>query len=150
MDYVNTTQFNNKNANNEQESMNTVTKISYSSNDYSSSSIKSNNNINNKDKYIKNSKLNNSICAYHSYFYSNQNTILNVFVMSYEEQLQKAITKGNIELCEQLIELNCNLNLQVNRKLPLCIACEYNFYEITKLLLKVNFCFNISNLILFF
>jgi ankyrin repeat protein len=75
---------------------------------------------------------------YQSYFYSNKNTILSVFVMSYEEQLQKAITKGNLELSGELIQLGCNLNLQKNRRLPLGIACEYNYYDIVELLLKVS------------
>ena len=80
----------------------------------------------------------NDECLYQSYFYSNKNTILSVLVMSYEEQLQKAIKKGNIELCRELIQLGCNLNLQKNRRLPLGLACEYNYYEIVELLLKVK------------
>jgi hypothetical protein len=32
--------------------------------------------------------------SYLSYFYSNTTTILNKFVMSYEEQLHRAISKG--------------------------------------------------------
>ena len=91
-----------------------------------------------KNVLIESSKNKTNQCMYHSYFYSNQNTILNVFVMSYEEQLQKAIAKGNLELCYELIQLSCNLNMQKNRRLPLGIACEYNYYDIVELLLKVN------------
>ena len=75
--------------------------------------------------------------AIFSYFYQNTNTVLNKFVMSYEVQMQRAITKGNIELCEQLIELGCNVNEQDNNKFPICLASEYNNYEIVELLIKV-------------
>jgi hypothetical protein len=105
--------------------------------------LNNNNNIsiNNLEKSSKNLvKKNIDISlSYHSYYYSNQNIILNARVMSYEEQLQKAICKGNLELCHELIKLDCNLNLQKNRKLPLGIACEYNYYDIVELLLKVLF-----------
>ena len=80
----------------------------------------------------------NSKSAYTSYFYTNTNTILNKFVMSYEEQLHKAIVKGNFELCNELILKNCDVNVQFNKKFPLCLACEHNFFEIAELLIKVG------------
>ena len=80
----------------------------------------------------------NTKSAYTSYFYTNTNTILNKFVMSYEEQLHKAIVKGNIELCNELILRRCDVNEQFNKKFPLCLACEHNFYEIAELLIKVS------------
>jgi hypothetical protein len=76
---------------------------------------------------------------YTSYFYTNTNTILNKLVMSYEEQLQKAISKGNYELCVELLNKNCNVNQQFNKKYPLCLAAEYNYYEIGNLKFLVIF-----------
>jgi ankyrin repeat protein len=57
--------------------------------------------------------------------------------MSYEEQLQAAIKKANIELCQELLNRNCNLSKLLNRKLPLNLACENNCYEIAELLIEV-------------
>lgn len=81
----------------------------------------------------------NNKSIYTSYFYTNTATILNKFVMSYEEQLHKAITKGNYELCNELIIKNCNINKSFNKKYPICLACEHNYYEIAELLIKVSF-----------
>ena len=112
------------------------------SNNNNNNSLDANNNLLFKESSSKaandKNKFSQDKCLYQSYFYSNKNTILNVFVMSYEEQLQKAITKGNLELSNELIQLGCNLNLQKNRRLPLGIACEYNYYDISELLLKVS------------
>jgi len=80
----------------------------------------------------------NTKSAYTSYFYTNTNTVLNKFVMSYEEQLHKAIVKGNFELCNELILRRCDVNEQFNKKFPLCLACEHNFHEIAELLIKVS------------
>jgi hypothetical protein len=62
----------------------------------------------------------NAKSSYTSYFYTNTNTILNKLVMSYEEQLHKAITKGNYELCKELIEISCDINKEFDKKFPLC------------------------------
>jgi ankyrin repeat protein len=103
--------------------------------------IKNNNtgNSNNKSSSLKKSARtnSNSRSVFFSYIYANTNTILNKFVMSYEEQLQRAITRGNLELCQELIDLKCDINIQINNKLPICLACEYNQYEIVELLIKV-------------
>ncbi len=108
------------------------------------------NNINASNKRDKNFTLKNILnsthhpftlnakSAYTSYFYTNTNTVLNKFVMSYEEQLHKAIVKGNFELCNELILRRCDVNEQFNKKFPLCLACEHNFYEIAELLIKVS------------
>ena len=79
----------------------------------------------------------NNKSAFFSYFYTNSTTILNKFVMSYEEQLHKAITKGNLDLCKLLILNECDINVQCNNKFPICLACEHNFYEIAALLIQV-------------
>jgi len=79
---------------------------------------------------------NNSLIT--AYFYTNTNTILSKTVMSYEEQLQTAIKKRNIELCKELLSRNCNLSKQKNRKLPLNLACENNCFEIVELLIAVS------------
>jgi len=72
-----------------------------------------------------------------SYIYSNSNTILNKFIMTYEEQLQRAITKGNTSLCTDLVVTHgCDVNLQVDNKFPICLACEYDQFEIVDLLIK--------------
>lgn len=89
--------------------------------------------------HARNNKNTSTKSAIFSYFYQNTNTVLNKFVMSYEVQLQRAITKGNVELCQELIELGCNVNEQDNNKFPICLACEYNNYEIVELLIKVKF-----------
>ena len=80
----------------------------------------------------------NNASAYTSYFYTNTITILNKFVMSYEEQLHKAIDKGNYELCNELILRKCDVNAQFNNKFPLCLACRNNFADIAQLLIKVS------------
>lgn len=80
----------------------------------------------------------NTVSSFHSFYYTNTNTILNKFIMSYEEQLHKAIVKGNYELVNELILRKCNINKQHNRKFPLCLACEHNYYEIAELLIKVR------------
>lgn len=72
----------------------------------------------------------------HSYIYTNTGTILNKFIMSFEEQLHKAIIKGNYELCNEIVKKKCNLDKHYDFKLPLCLACEYNQYEIAELLIK--------------
>ena len=59
--------------------------------------------------------------------------------MSYEEQLHKAITKGNYEMCIELINKKCDINKSFDKKFPLCLACEHNYYEIVELLIKVCF-----------
>ncbi len=94
-------------------------------------------NLNNTLSTRHNAFTMNNKSAFTSYFYTNSNTILNKFVMSYEEQLQKAIEKGNFELCKELILRGCNLNAPCNNKFPLCISCEYNYYEIAELLIQV-------------
>ncbi len=103
----------------------------------------SNNNINsNTNKPIKKQlKPKNPLIKYtkptiFSYIYANTNTVLNKFIMTHEEQLQRAITKGNPELCAELIALGADVNLQVDNKFPICLACEYNQYEIVELLIK--------------
>ena len=73
---------------------------------------------------------------FHSYIYTNTNTILNKFVMSFEEQLHKAILKANYELCFEILKKKCDLTKSYDHKLPLCLACEYNQYEIAELLIK--------------
>ena len=95
----------------------------------------------------------NNKSSYLSYFYTNTNTILNRFVMSYEEQLHRAICKGNFELCSLLLLKNCDINKECNRKYPLCFACENNYYEIAELFINVDlltFCCHRNNLINFF
>ena len=71
-----------------------------------------------------------------SYIYANTNTVLKKFIMTYEEQLQRAITKGNTYLCAELLNLNCDINLQVDNKFAICLACEYDQYEIVDMLIK--------------
>ena len=57
--------------------------------------------------------------------------------MSFEEQLNKAIRKGNIELCRELLIKKCNINAEFDNISPLSLACETNNYDIVELLLKV-------------
>jgi ankyrin repeat protein len=71
-----------------------------------------------------------------SYIYANTNIVLNKFIMTHEEQLQRAITKGNADLCTELIALGCDVNRQVDNKFPICLACEYNQYEIAEMLIR--------------
>ncbi|CAF0957382.1 unnamed protein product [Brachionus calyciflorus] len=82
------------------------------------------------------SHTSNQKSPFHSYIYTNTNTILNKFIMSFEEQLHKAILKGNYELCVEILKKKCDLTKSYDHKLPLCIACEYNQYEIAELLIK--------------
>ncbi len=59
--------------------------------------------------------------------------------MTYEEQLNKAISRGNYELCYELIvNKKCDLNKPYMRRYPLCVACESNEYEIARLLIEVR------------
>lgn len=95
--------------------------------------------------FTKNNKSN-----YLSYFYTNTTTILNKFVMSYEEQLHRAICKGNYDLCNALIMKNCDINKECNRKYPLCLACENNYYEIAELLINVTNKISLTNFDLVF
>ena len=81
----------------------------------------------------------NNASSYTSYFYTNTNAILNKFVMSYEEQLHRAIARGNIELCKELLAKRaCNVNQQCNKNFPLCLACENNYVELVELLIQVK------------
>ncbi len=97
------------------------------------------NNFSNRNtfKSIDHPFTTNNRSCYTSYFYTNTNTILNKFVMSYEEQMHKAITKGNYEMCRELINKKCDINKSFDKKFPLCLACEHNYYEIAELLIKV-------------
>ena len=70
------------------------------------------------------------------FFRLDQASVLSKLVMSYEEQLQKAVEKGNYELCNELLLKSCSVNVPVNKKYPLCIACEENNYDICELLIK--------------
>ena len=63
-----------------------------------------------------------------SFFHaSHRASVLSELVMSYEEQLQKAVEKGNLELCNELLLKSCNVNVPVNKLYPLCIDCEQNY-----------------------
>ena len=81
---------------------------------------------------------NKSLFSY--FFYTNTNTVLNKFVMSYEDQLHKAIVKANLELVRELVEERggCDVNAMASKRLPLGLAAEYNSYPIVELLLKVS------------
>lgn len=83
---------------------------------------------------------NKSLFSY--FFYTNTNTVLNKFVMSYEDQLHKAIVKANFELVSELVEeRRCDVNVMASKRLPLGLAAEYNSYPVVELLLKVSFVF---------
>lgn len=80
---------------------------------------------------------NKSLFSY--YFYTNTNTVLNRLVMSYEEQLHKAIVKANFELARELVEeRRCDVNVAASKRLPLGLAAEYNILPIVQLLIKVH------------
>lgn len=80
---------------------------------------------------------NKSLFSY--YFYTNTNTVLNRLVMSYEEQLHKAIVKANFELARELVEeRRCDVNAAASKRLPLGLAAEYNILPIVQLLIKVH------------
>jgi hypothetical protein len=84
---------------------------------------------------------------YNSFIYTNTNTILPKFVMPFEEQLQRAILKNNLELCKEILK-NCTIadmnsaenysNKSNKWRYHLCLACENNLIEIAQLLIKVN------------
>jgi hypothetical protein len=68
-----------------------------------------------------------------------KNQARNRFSMSCVRQLEQAISKGDRGLCEYILNTNAvDLNKQIDRKLFLGIACEYNNYDIVELLLKVT------------
>lgn len=96
---------------------------------------------NNKLEYLSSvdhphTRNNKSLFSY--FFYTNTNTVLNKFVMSYEDQLHKAIVKANFELIRELVEeRRCDVNVMASKRLPLGLAAEYNSYPIVELLLKV-------------
>lgn len=58
--------------------------------------------------------------------------------MTYAEQLHRAITKGNAELCQELIHLGAEVNDQVNNKFAICLASEYDQYEIVEILIRAG------------
>jgi hypothetical protein len=117
----------------------TTQKSKISNNSNNSSNInKSNNQINLRVASVDHPHTLNNKSLFTYYFYTNTNTVLNKFVMSYEEQLHKAIVKANVELCCELIEQrHCDVNTMANKRLPLGLACEYNNLQITQLLIEV-------------
>jgi hypothetical protein len=139
-------------------SINKPDRLSELSNINSNTTSNNNNNTDEQDNFtIKNILTSrhhpftqNTKSSYLSYFYTNTNTILNKFVMSYEEQLQRAICKGNLELCKLILLKKCDINKEFNRKYPLSLACENNYYEIAELLINVSFVSFFSSFLYFF
>lgn len=137
----------NNNSNNTSEGFDENTNINTLSNHNLNSNSKTSSNNNNNTNRFSNIDILSSIDHPHTlnnkslfsyYFYTNTTTILNKFIMSYEEQMHKAIVKGNYELCKELIvDKSCDVNKQVNKRYALGLACEYNYIQIVELLIKV-------------
>lgn len=129
---------NNSSSSNTTQTTTTKTPKSKISNNSNNSNNKSNNQINLRVASVDHPHTLNNKSLFTYYFYTNTNTVLNKFVMSYEEQLHKAIVKANVELCCELIEQrHCDVNTMANKRLPLGLACEYNNLQITQLLIEV-------------
>lgn len=53
--------------------------------------------------------------------------------------LEEAMASGNFNECMNLLKTKLDIdNFQLNKIYPLCLACEYNKYEIVKLLINAS------------
>jgi hypothetical protein len=55
-----------------------------------------------------------------------------------KQQLNEALASGNYNECRNLLNTKLDIeNFQMNRIYPLCLACEYNKYELVELFINV-------------